>query len=114
MFQGGRLFVISSDRREQLAFALGSSSPATIINLQNEYAGDVVWFTKVLISEERRNFMPLITDSEMEDFDAAILNAGFDVHDFNIVDLEDEPTAKEQHPITGTVTVQRISTTMRP
>ncbi len=54
--------------------------------------------------------MPLITDSEMEDFNAAILGAGFDVDDFNIVDLEDEPTAKEQHPITGTVTVQRIST----
>ncbi len=30
--------------------------------------------------------------------------------DFNVVDLEDEPTAKEQHPITGTVTVHRIST----
>ena len=54
--------------------------------------------------------MPLITDSEMEDFDAAILGAGFEVHDFNVVDLEDEPTAKEQHPITGTMTVQRIST----
>ena len=54
--------------------------------------------------------MPLITDSEMEDFDAAILGAGFEVDDFNVVDLEDEPTAKEQHPITGTVTVHRIST----
>ena len=54
--------------------------------------------------------MPLITVSEMEDFDAAILQAGFEVDDFNIVDLEDEPTAKKQHPITGTVTVYRIST----
>jgi len=54
--------------------------------------------------------MPLITDSEMEDFDAAILGAGFDVDDFNIVGLEDEPTAKEQHPITSPVTVHRIST----
>ncbi len=54
--------------------------------------------------------MPLITDSEMEDFDAAIRGAGFEVHDFIVVDLEDEPTAKEQHPITGTVTVQRKST----
>ncbi len=54
--------------------------------------------------------MPLITVSDMEDFDAAILQAGFEVDDFNIVDLEDEPTAKEQHPITGTVTVHRIST----
>ncbi len=54
--------------------------------------------------------MPLITDSEMEDFDAAIRGAGFEVHDFIVVDLEDEPTAKEHRPITGTVTVQRKST----
>ncbi len=54
--------------------------------------------------------MPLITDSEMDDFDPAILQAGFDVDDFRVVDLEDEPTAKEQHPNTGTVTVHRIST----
>ncbi len=53
--------------------------------------------------------MPLITDSEMEDFDAAILEAGFEVDDFSVVDLEDEPTTIE-HPITGTVTVHRIST----
>ncbi len=62
--------------------------------------------------------MPLITDSEMEDFDAAILGAGFEVDDFNVVDLEDdevpleddEPTIIEQYGITGTVTVHRIST----
>jgi len=63
--------------------------------------------------------MPLITDSEMEDFDAAILQAGFEVNDFNIVDLEDEPTAIEQleaetaieqYVPTGTVTIHRIST----
>ena len=54
--------------------------------------------------------MPLISLSEMEDFDAAILGGRFEVDDFSIIDLEDEPTAKEQHPITGTVTVQRIST----
>ncbi len=54
--------------------------------------------------------MPLITDSEMEDFDAAILEARFEVDDFSVVDLEDEPTAEEQHPITGTVTVHKIST----
>ncbi len=53
--------------------------------------------------------MPLISDSEMEDFDATILGAGFEVHDFIVVDLEDEPTAKKQHPNTGTVTVHRIS-----
>ncbi len=54
--------------------------------------------------------MPLISDSEMDDFDAAILQAGFDINDFRVVDLEDEPTAKEQDAITGTVTVQRKST----
>ena len=53
--------------------------------------------------------MPLITDSEMEDFEQAILGAGFEVDDFNITDLEDEPTAMEQHTVTGTVTVHRIS-----
>ncbi len=60
----------------------------------------------------------MISDSEMDDFDAAILQAGFEVHDFNVIDLEDdevplgddEPTVTEQHRITGTVTVHRIST----
>ncbi len=62
--------------------------------------------------------MPLITDSEMDDFDAAILQAGFDINDFRVVDLEDdelprkddESTVIVQHPIIGTVTVHRIST----
>ena len=62
--------------------------------------------------------MPLITVSEMEDFDVAILQAGFEVNDFNVVDLEDdelslkddESTVIVQHPIIGTVTVRRIST----
>ncbi len=53
--------------------------------------------------------MPRITDSEMEDFDVAILQAGFSVADFSVVDLEDERTAKGPHPITGTVTVHRQS-----
>ncbi len=63
--------------------------------------------------------MPLITDSEMEDFDAAILEAGFEVDDFNVVEVEDEPTVIEQledetgikqYVPTGTVTIHRIST----
>ncbi len=61
--------------------------------------------------------MPLITVSEMEDFNAAIVAAGFEVNDFNVVDLEDdelslkddESTVIVQHPIIGTVTVHRIS-----
>ncbi len=53
----------------------------------------------------------MISDSEMDDFDAALLQAGFRVDDFNVIDLgDDEPTVTEQHPITGTVTVHRIST----
>ncbi len=53
--------------------------------------------------------MPLITDSEMEDFKMAILVAGFEVDDFRVVDLEYDPTAIEP-AVTGTVTVHRIST----
>ena len=52
----------------------------------------------------------MISDREMDNFDAAILGAGFEVHEFIVIDLEDKPTAKEQHPITDTVTVHRIST----
>ena len=52
----------------------------------------------------------MISDREMDNFDAAILVAGFEVGDFSVVDMEDEPTAKELHPITGTVTIHRIST----
>ncbi len=54
--------------------------------------------------------MYLITDSEMDDFDGAIRGAGFEVNSFSVIDLEDEPTAKGQPLITGTVTVLRIST----
>jgi len=53
----------------------------------------------------------MISDREKEDFEAAILEAGFEVDDFNAIPLEDdEPTAIEQPAITGTVTVHRIST----
>ena len=60
----------------------------------------------------------MISDSEMDEFAAAIVAAGFEVHDFNVVPLEDdevpleddETTLIEQHPITGTVTIHRIST----
>ncbi len=53
--------------------------------------------------------MYLITDSEMDDFDGAILGAGFEVGSFGLIELGDEPTTKGQPPITGTVTVLRIS-----
>ncbi len=53
----------------------------------------------------------MISDSEMEDFEAAILEAGFEVDDFSVVPLEDnEPTGIEEYVPTGTVTVHRIST----
>jgi hypothetical protein len=54
--------------------------------------------------------MPLITDSEMEDFESAIINAGFEVADFSLVQIEDPPTGKEQYAVSGTATVHRIST----
>jgi len=54
--------------------------------------------------------MPLIEDSDMDDFDSALLTAGLRVNDFSIVDLVDEPPGNEQQPTTGTVTVHRIST----
>ena len=61
----------------------------------------------------------MISDNEMDEFEAAIVAAGFAVHDFNVVPLEDEPTTIEQledetaikqYVPTGTVTIQRIST----
>ena len=53
----------------------------------------------------------MISDSEMEDFEAAILEAGFEVDDFSGVPLEDEPTVIRQYVPTGTtVTIHRIST----
>ena len=61
----------------------------------------------------------MISDREKEDFEAAILEAGFEVDDFNVIPLEDEPTVIEQledetaikqYVPTGTVTIQRIST----
>jgi len=58
----------------------------------------------------KREAVALVTEQGYKISEAAILQAGFDLHDFRVVDLEDEPTAKEQHPITGTVTVHRIST----
>ena len=61
----------------------------------------------------------MISDREMDDFEAAILEAGFEVDDFSVVPLEDEPTVIEQlenetaikqYVPTGTVTIHRIST----
>ncbi len=53
----------------------------------------------------------MISDSEMDDFEAAIVAAGFEVDDFNVVPLEDdEPTGIEEYVPTGTVTIHRIST----
>lgn len=51
----------------------------------------------------------MISESEMQDFEAAILAAGFDTSDFNPVAVEDERSPEPQ-PVTGTVTVNREST----
>ncbi len=53
----------------------------------------------------------MISDSELEDFEAAIVAAGFEVDDFNVVPHKvDESIVIERYGITGTVTVHRIST----
>ena len=52
----------------------------------------------------------MISDSEMEDFEAAILEAGFEVADFNPVQVDDPTPAHGVHAVTGTVTVHRQST----
>lgn len=51
----------------------------------------------------------MITDSEMEDFEAAITDAGFRVEDFNPIAQEGERSPEPQ-PMTGRVTVNREST----
>ena len=53
--------------------------------------------------------MPLISDSEMEDFKAAIVQAGFDVTDFNARQLLHLPGTKEVMPNIATVVVRRVS-----
>jgi len=52
----------------------------------------------------------MLNPSEMEDFEAAIIKAGFEAGDFNPVAQADDPTAIEQYVRTGTVTVYRKST----
>ncbi len=53
----------------------------------------------------------MISDSEIEDFDAAIAKAGFDPNDFSLTPLEDPPATSGAEAITGTVTVLRESNT---
>jgi len=52
----------------------------------------------------------MISGSEMDDFEAALFRAGFEVDDFNVVPLEDVDPTVIDPAITGTVTVHRIST----
>ncbi len=52
----------------------------------------------------------MISDSEMDDFQAAILAAGFEVADFNPVQVDDPTPAHGVYAVTGTVTVHRQST----
>ena len=53
----------------------------------------------------------MISDSEIEDFDAAIAKAGFDPNDFTLTPLEDAQATPEVEAVTGTVTVLRESNT---
>jgi hypothetical protein len=50
----------------------------------------------------------MLGESEIQDFNATITDAGFDPDDFNAVEVQDEPHAVE-YAITGTVTVTRNS-----
>ncbi len=53
----------------------------------------------------------MISDSEIEDFDAAVAKAGFNPNDFSLTPLEDPPATREVQAVTGTVTVLRESNT---
>ena len=52
----------------------------------------------------------MISDSEINDFDAAIAKAGFNPNDFTLTPIEDESITSDE-AITGTVTVLRESKT---
>ncbi len=49
--------------------------------------------------------MPLVTNSEMGDFQATIRNAGLSVDDFELAEQRDADGPKEGYFPTGTVTV---------
>ncbi len=51
----------------------------------------------------------MISDSEIEDFDAVIAKAGFNPNDFSLTPLEDPLATPEVQAVTGTVTVLRES-----
>ncbi len=53
----------------------------------------------------------MISDSEIEDFDAAVAKAGFNPNDFSLTPLEDPPATREVQAVTGTMTVLRESNT---
>jgi len=54
--------------------------------------------------------MPLIPDSEKEDFEAAIVQAGFDLTDFDARQFLHLPRTKVVMPDIATVVVRRKST----
>ncbi len=54
--------------------------------------------------------MSLIHDSEMKDFEAAIVQGGFEVTDFDARQLLRLPGTKEVMPDIATMVVRRIST----
>ena len=49
----------------------------------------------------------MLSASEMEDFEATIVKAGFEVRDFRSVHVDDPTPTLEAHAVTGTVTVHR-------
>ena len=51
----------------------------------------------------------MLNPSQVEDFNTAIVKAGFEVDDFTVEAVEDDPGAIEQYIPSGTVTIRRVS-----
>ncbi len=49
----------------------------------------------------------MLSASELEDFEATIVKAGFEVRDFRPVQVDNPAPTLEVHAVTGTVTVHR-------
>jgi hypothetical protein len=51
----------------------------------------------------------MVDDSEREDFEQAILNRGFELDDFELIERRELTGEKEIYAIAGTVTIKRKS-----
>ncbi len=53
--------------------------------------------------------MYLLSQSEREDFEELIRNAGFEIEDFELIGKEEQPTSSERYAMNGTIIVRRKS-----